>query len=267
MKKKILVSYLFTKFDEEVSLENFKKNYLKYKSGDNHDLLICLKLLDDEKIRYIKKKLDDLDYILFVDCEIKNDYDFGSYKRIAKKYYDRDILFLNSHSYPTCDGWLNKLIKFKNNVTLIGTSASYESLVDSLVLKRRYKIISHLIKKIIFKRFFKRFPNPHVRTSSFLINGQIFLDYMSNKKTNTKLDVWKLESGKQSLTNYFKDKNYSIYIINTDGNKFEEKDWKLSETFNYLNQSKSIISDKHTRKYESLDDKEKFISRMNVWGI
>ena len=267
MKKKILVSYLFTKFDEEVSLENFKKNYLKYKSGYNHDLLICFKLLDNEKIQYIEKKLDNLDYILFVDYEIKNDYDFGSYKRIAEKYYDRDIFFLNSHSYPTCDDWLNKLIKFKDDNTLIGTSGSYESLVDSLVLKKRYKIIPYLIKKIIFKRFFKRFPNPHVRTSSFLINGQIFLDYMSNKKINTKLDVWKLESGKQSLTNYFKDKNYSIYIINNDGNKFEEKDWKLSETYNYFNQSKSIISDKHTRKYESLDDKKKFISRMNVWGI
>ena len=267
MRKKILVSYLFTRFDEEVALENFKKNYLKYKSGHNHDLLICFKLLDNEKIQHIKKKLDNLDYILFVDYEIKNDYDFGSYKRIAQKYYDRDIFFLNSHSYPICDNWLNKLIKFKDDITLIGTSASCESLVDSLVLKRRYKIISHLIKKIIYKRFFKRFPNPHVRTSSFLINGKIFLDYMSNKKTNTKLDAWKLESGKESLTNYFKNKNYSIYIINNDGNKFEEKDWKLSETYNYFNQSKSIISDKHTRKYESLDDKEKFTSRMNVWGI
>ena len=42
---------------------------------------------------------------------------------------------------------------------------------------------------------------------------------------------------------------------------------KLSETYNYFNQSKSIISDKHTRKYESLNNKEKFISRMNVWGV
>ena len=60
---------------------------------------------------------------------------------------------------------------------------------------------------------------------------------------------------------------YSIFIINNDGNKFEEKDWKLSETYNYFNKSKCIISDKHTRKYDLLNDKEKFISRMNVWGI
>ena len=156
-------------------------------------------------------------------------------------------------------------MKFKDDITLIGTSASNESLVDSIALKKNYKIISYWLKKIIYKKFFKGFPNPHIRTSSFLINSQIFLDYMANKKTNTKLDVWKLESGIGSLTNYFKNKNYNIYVINSDGNKFEEKDWKLSETYNYYEKSKLIISDKHTRKYDELNENDKLISRRKVW--
>ena len=36
-----LVCYLFTKFDEDKSLINFKANYLNYKSGYDHDLIIC----------------------------------------------------------------------------------------------------------------------------------------------------------------------------------------------------------------------------------
>tara|TARA_B100001027_G_scaffold140424_1_gene97652 strand:- start:214 stop:1011 length:798 start_codon:yes stop_codon:yes gene_type:complete len=265
MKKKILVSYLFTKFDREEYINAFKKNYLRFSSGYDHDLLICFKMIDEKKIEYIKKNLDDLNYISFVDYVLKNDYDFGSYKRIAEKYPDRDIFFLNSHSFPVCNDWLNKLMKFKDDITLIGTSASNESLIDSLVLKKKYKILPYLIKKLIYNKYFKRFPNPHIRTSSFLINSQIFLDYMADKKINTKLDVWKLESGIGSLTNYFKDKNYNIYVINSDGNKFEEKDWKLSETYNYYEKPKLIISDKHTRKYDELDKNDKLISRRKVW--
>ena len=57
-----------------------------------------------------------------------------------------------------------------------------------------------------------------------------------------------------------------MYIINSDGDKFIEKDWKLSETYNYLNQSKSVISDQHTRKYNVLNDNDKLLSQKKGWG-
>ena len=50
MKKKILVSYLFTKFDNEESINIFKKNYLRFSAGYDHDLLICFKMLNNDKI-------------------------------------------------------------------------------------------------------------------------------------------------------------------------------------------------------------------------
>ena len=74
------------------------------------------------------------------------------------------------------------------------------------------------------------------------------------------------ESGFNSLTNFFKKNNYPILVINSEGKKFSEKDWKFSETYNFLNQSKSIISDKHTRKYLMLNDKEKKPHQINTWG-
>ena len=89
---------------------------------------------------------------------------------------------------------------------------------------------------------------------------------MVDKKVNNKENAWEIESGKKSLTNYFKDKNYPIYIINSDGKKFAEVDWMYSETYCYSNQLKSIISDKHTRKYLSLSEKDKASSQIKVWG-
>ena len=183
MIKKPLISYLFTKFDQIDTLNfNFKKNYLKYDSGYTHDLLICFKLFKEKDLfEGNKRLLKELNYILFIDEETNNDYDFGSYKRIAKKYKDRDIFFMNSHSYPICHKWLKKLMKFYDENTLIGTSASNESISIQLYLKK-YKILSYLFKKFNYSRKFKTFPNPHIRTSSFLINAKIFLDFIDKKK-------------------------------------------------------------------------------------
>ena len=267
MTNKPVICYLFTKYDEEKSLLDFKENYLNFDSGLNHDLIICYKLISKKKIDYLNNKLDKIKFDIFLDPYDKNDFDFGTYKRFSKKYIDRDILFLNSHSYPVSDNWLKKLMKFKNETTLIGTSASNESLYSSIKLKKKYQFFSYLLKKYKFKKDFSSFPNPHLRTSSFLIKGKYLLDYIKDKDIYSKEDAWKIESGKNSLSNFFKNKNYDVYLVNSDGDKFIEENWKLSETYNYLKYSKSIISDKHTRKFEALNEDNKLISRKRVWGI
>lgn len=266
MNKIVLVSYLFTKFDDEKSLINFKTNYLKNEADYPHELLICFKLLSNDRIQELKQKIIDLKYKIFIDPEIKNDFDFGSYKRIAIKYPGREILFLNSHSYPICNKWLKKLMKYYDKNTLIGTSASNESIISSIRLKKKYKFISYFLKILNYKRKFKSFPNPHIRTSSFLINSNKFLDFMNDKLIKSKEDTWAIESGINGLTNYFRKRNLNIFVVNSDGTKFSENNWKLSETFNYLNQSKSIISDKHSRKYLSSSNDEKCIFELKTWG-
>ena len=157
-------------------------------------------------------------------------------------------------------------MKYKNDNTLIGTSASNESLINSISLKKPYKIFSYLFKKSRLKKTFNNFPNPHIRTSSFLIKGQLLLDYMINKEINNKEDTWRIESGKDSLTNYFEINKFDFFIVNSDGDKFEKNQWMLSETFNYLEQAKSIISDKHTRKYLSLSKKDRYQNQIKTWG-
>lgn len=263
---KIIVCYLFTCFDENKSFEKFIENYNKYNPGIDHSLLICFKMLKEKDILMIKNYLKNTNCTLFIDPNETNDFDFGSYKRVAQLHNDKRILFLNSHSYPVCDNWLYMLINNSNINSLVGTSASNESMFDAFKLKKKYKIFSYIIKKIILKKKFHSFPNPHVRTSSFLIYGQLFLDYMINKNIKSKENAWEIESGKNSLTNYFKQKNYPVYIINSDGKQFTEANWMRSETYCYLNQSKSIISDKHTRKYLTLSEKDRISSQIKVWG-
>jgi len=266
MFSKNLVVYLFTKFDDKKSLYNFVSSYLSKRAGTNHKLLICFKLIDRKKMFSLNLLLKKLNYIEFLDpCKI-NDYDFGSYKRIAKKYPDYNILFLNSHSYPNTNFWLKKLFKYYKKDTLIGTSGSYESLFTSIKLKKFYKLFSYLKKKKEYKKNYFSFPNPHIRTANFLVKGSDFYNYIRNKSTINKEEAWLIESGKNNLTNYFKKKKFNIYVVNSDGIKFSENKWKDSQTYNYSDQNKSIISDKHIRKYHSLDKIEKLRYQINTWG-
>ena len=48
--------------------------------------------------------------------------------------------------------------------------------------------------------------------------------------------------------------------------KIFRKYWKNSQTYNYSEQNKSIISDKHIRKYHSLDNNEKLKFQFDTWG-
>ena len=59
---------------------------------------------------------------------------------------------------------------------------------------------------------FKSFPNPHIRTSSFLINAKIFLDFLDKKKIISKEHTWEIESGRDNLTSYFENNNLKGYL-------------------------------------------------------
>lgn len=262
-----IVCYLYTIFDPKKKLIDFINNYKKYKSGINHKLLICFKLLNVTEINKIRKYLKNIKYTEFIDPEKNNDWDFGSYKRVSKQFLNKDILFLNSHSYPICNNWLKKLFKHKKKNNVIATTSSYESLVNSVKLKNKYhKIFRFLRRKYYFMSNFNEFPNPHIRTTGFLINSKIFLNYIKNKKLKTKEDALKIESGKFGLTNYLKKKKINLLVVNSDGNEFKENVWKSSETYCFTFHNKSIISDKHTRKYLNFSSDEKYKARIQVWG-
>lgn len=266
---KILIAYQYTCFDKINSLIYFLKKYKKNRPGVKHKLLICLKLLKGKKLQkiitiinsHIKKK------ILYIDPCNFNDYDFGSYSRIALNYKDHQILFLNSHSAPEKKNWLKKMSCYADNKTLIGTTASFSSHASNSFY--RHKNDNHFIflKKIILSKFyFPKFPNPHIRTSNFMINGNQFLKFMSKKKIMNKFDAHVIESGKNGLTNYFQKKGFKIFIVNSEAKKFKLWFAFNSQTFCADNQKKLLISDKHSRMFDNYNviEKKKMIKR--VWG-
>ena len=77
----------------------------------------------------------------------------------------------------------------------------------------------------------------------------------------------KLKAANKVFQTFSKKKNYDIFVINADGERFLEHNWKKSETYCYKNQTKTIISDKHTRKYLLSNKIERGDIQFKVWGV
>lgn len=264
--KKIIIAYLYTKFDIIESLQNFINFYLKNPPGYNHDLLICYKLLDDKEINILRKITKKIKHIEFIDPNALNDYDFGSYKRIAEIYPNTPIFFNLGHAYPISKMWLMKIMSHFNEKTLIGTSASYESIFSSVKIKKKFKILFNLRNYFFLKKNFKEFPNAHIRSINFLLYGKDYLSFITGKSFFNKKDAWMSESGFNGMTNFFKNKNFKILVINSDNQAFSLDKFKLSETYCFKDQSKKLFSDKHSRKYDAASDENKLKISKNVWG-
>ena len=264
----LVVLFLMTFVEDDQRLITFVENYKKFNPGVDHKLVICLKKITSEKILDFKKILAGLDYELFIDEYEKNDFDFGSYRRVAKKYLNSVIFFMNSHSYPIKDFWLKNMYKHFNDKTIIGTTGSCESLLTNFRLSKFYKNLNlyNFFKHYFFlKKNFHIKPNPHFRSANFMMKAVDLIEFTENKTYEKKSDTWLSESGEKGMTNFFKKKNYKILVVNSDGYAFEENDWKNSSTYNFNNQEKLLVMDKHTKRYFSLDEFNKSKMQKKIW--
>jgi hypothetical protein len=264
--KKVIIAYLYTKFDVPENLINFLHHHKINYPGYDYKLLICFKLLAKKEINSLRKITSMIDHIEFIDPNKLNDFDFGSYKRIAEKFPNNPIFFTLGHSYPVSKNWLKKIMLHFNKKTFIGTSVSNESLYSSFIKKKGFKTIFNLFNFFFFKKNFHPLPNPHIRTINFILYGHEYLNFAKNKQFHNKKDAWICESGFSGMTNYYKNKKFIIMTVNSEGKSFTSENFKQSETYCFKKQAKQLFSDKHSRKYDHLNEIEKLKISNNVWG-
>jgi hypothetical protein len=259
---------------EPYKIDNFKKfinNYKYLYSGQKHQLVICFKKFSSKKsILEWKKLLKGIKYTAIIDnCKI-DDFDFGSYIRVAGKYKNKIILFLNSHSYPIKNNWLKLIAKHYTKKSLVGCTASYASLSSSFFSYPKYYRMNFL-KCLIYGFFnlfrFPIFPNPHIRSNAFLIKGSDFLSLKLPIFFQHKLQTNMSESGWFGMTRQLKKKKFRIILANSKGEGYLEPAWIKSETFSYKDQDNLIISDNRTRIYKNSSLKNKKKEQKFHWGI
>ena len=269
-KKKPLVSYIaYEPFGIEY-LERFLKRYSFYDSGFDHDLLICFKQFKNNDSIEKWKKIINVKFIEFDDSNQKNDFDIGSYFRIAKRYNDRHILFLNSHTRPNTDDWLKIFANHFQEKSILGATASMSSLSSQFLNFFYYQHskfqqlrwgLKHLIRVSLF-------PNPHIRTTAFFLLAKdlIELNYDTTKLID-KIETNYFEGGRSGLSNKLKKRGFDLILVNSDNKSFKINEWVNSETFCLGDQKKLVFIDNRTEEYSNSSDKEKLKRTKFCWGI
>ena len=265
--KRIIVLYLSSKYTKIINLKNFITNYKKFKPGFKHELIVCFKNLDLKELKKRKKMLKKIKHKEYIDPSTKNDHEWGSISRVSQEFNPSIIFYMNDYSYPVKNNWLKIIASKYKKKRIIGCSGSMSSWASNSYY-RHYKdnYFIYFYKYFYFKLFIAKFPNPHLRANGLLFHTSDYLNFINDKKIETKINSLILESGHKSFTNFFKSKKYEILVVNSDGKLFDEKKWKNSNTFAFKNQEKLLISDKDTRDYLNLNIKQKKKKQIMSWG-
>jgi hypothetical protein len=276
----ISVIYLLRNDEKWYSnFDTFSSSINKFNSGIEFDLHIILKGFNyDINYNIFFNKLNKINNISIHYIEDVG-FDLNAYYKISKIINTKLVFFMNSYSFVRHNNWLLNfyIAHIYNKSSFVGSTASCESLhfklpyLSIIKINSIFLFIPKLFKRLYFSLFidnnFPKFPNPHIRTNSFLIDRQFFLDYISlNKLPETKNDCYKVESGVNSLSRYIDNIHGNPGIINCNGTFFPLKNIKHSYLFRGENSDQIIVGDNRTIEYDRASNTNKCSLRYDAWG-
>ncbi|OBH16202.1 hypothetical protein [Mycobacterium sp. E3247] len=234
-------------------LERFLESYRAHHAGTPHRLLVVFKGYAQEDA-LIKEEAYARSFGADTLRLARDDlFDIGAYRESASVIESRYVAFFNSFSEIVADEWLARLhcgIR-QQGVGLVGATGSWESHASAALQRIRARSLpTDLINWLYVWRLFPHFPNPHIRTTGFIIQRDIFLG-LKGAETRSKQLAYVFESGWAGMTRQIERQGLKILVAGRDGQYFEKKDWPESGTYCADGQSNLIVQDNHTRKYDT----------------
>jgi hypothetical protein len=232
-------------------VERFVASYRQHSAGLAHRLIAVLNGFarpEDATVQFAA--LGDLDHEIVVVSPPA--LDLPSYARAAEALDASHLCFLNSYSELLAPGWLAALYETLSlpGVGLVGATGSYEAPRSVNPLRRRR---------------WPRFPNPHVRTTAFMLSRDL-MRLLHWPDVDTKSRAWELESGRAGVTAQVRDRGLRALVVGRSGESYLPPEWPASATFRSGNQTNLLVADNRTRDWERADpDVRARLSRL-AWG-
>ena len=267
------------------SSKEFFETYRTFHPGYPHDLIVIAKGWMGIEGRDELQHLAQLNAAKIVDLP-DDGLDWGAYMRLIPQLSHDWMCFLNTHSRPRVNGWLNLLMAATEipsmNIGAVSASASWQSLEIPFLpqpsLKASYntaliyplRVIRNVIRLVANIRDigdFAPFPNPHLRSNAFVIRRELFVEFATTKKIpQCKRDAAKLESGKAGFTAFLLAHGLKALVAGANGKVYESEQWIRSGTFRVPGQPNLIVADNQTTAYERADLHKKKILEIAAWG-
>jgi hypothetical protein len=192
--------------------------------------------------------------------------DLAAYGEAARRLEHRWLCFLNSYSVVLADGWLDRLSQAldKPGVGLVGASGSWESQAEWVRGRARYWGYQLLTLRQA-RRDYPRFPNPHVRTTGFMIARELLLE-LGLEAVRDKRSAYLKESGRASITRGVQGHGLRAVVVDRNGRLYDVDDWPRSRTYRAGSQDHLIVADKRTRDWQEASPRLTRRLSRDAWG-
>lgn len=192
--------------------------------------------------------------------------DLAAYGQAARALSHPRLCFLNSHSVILADGWLAIFVQTLDDphIGLVGASASWESQSRWIRGRARYWPYQ-LLRLRGALRDYPRFPNPHIRSTAFMID-RANLIAMNLDEARDKRDTYLLESGRRSITRRILERGLRAVVTGRDGRVYGVKDWAVSRTYRSGEQDNLLVADRRTEDWALASPRLRRRLSRDAWG-
>ena len=252
--------------------EAFLTSYRRHASGSEHRLLVVFNgFAAPPDLAPFLHLLEGLEHAtLLLPRPVQ---DLAAYLEAAHACTERSMCFLNSYSVILTNGWLAKLRAAlgEPGVGVVGATGSYESPATSLWAVplppdhgRRLQRFAHRLRRhgrvLLTGLTHPLFPNPHLRTNTFMIERQRLLALRAGP-FRSKADCYRFESGRRSLTRQILARGLAVRVVGANGVAYPPERWRESKTFRVGEQPNLLVADNRTREYGEADpDKQRWLA-------
>lgn len=235
-------------------LRDFLRSYHAHPAGAEHELAIVLNgagpkgPADGASREALLAELEGTEHRL-IELE-RPALDLAAYGQAARRLAHEQVCFLNSYSVILADGWLGRLADAlrEPDVGLVGASASWESQAEWLRGGARHWP-QQLARLPRARRDYPRFPNPHIRTTAFML-ARLALVEMGLERAADKRATYLLESGRRSITRRIQEQGLCAAVVGRDGKTYDVEEWPGSRTFRSGDQKNLLVADNQTQDYQ-----------------
>ncbi len=192
--------------------------------------------------------------------------DLTAYGLAARELSHPRLCFLNSYSVILADRWLAIFAQAldDSHTGLVGASASWES--QSRWIRGRARHWPYqLIRLRSARRDYPRFPNPHIRSTAFMID-RTNLIAMNLDEAHDKRDTYLLESGRRSITRQILERGLRAVVVGRDGRAYGVKDWAASRTYRSGEQENLLVADRRTEDWARASSRLRRRLSRDAWG-
>jgi hypothetical protein len=248
----------------------FLRSYRARRSGAQHELVIVLNGTQLEQAKRalsreaLLAELNGTEYRLIeLDRPV---LDLTAYAEAALRVEHGRLCFLNSYSVVLVDDWLRQLDRAIDSpaIGLAGATGSWESRA-TLINGTTMHWIYQLVKLREKRRDFPSFPNPHIRTTAFMLERELLLE-LALEPPYDKRTAYLLESGRQSITRQVQGRGLRTVVVGREGRAYDVKEWPRSCTFRSGEQSNLLVADNRTNEWEQATTEQRRLLTHYAWG-